>query len=180
MVTIHNSGIPPLADQVIEAMAGRSCYSLLDLYVGYDHCSLDVSSRDLMTIQSPIGTLRLTCLPQGWTNTVAIFHEDVAFLIEPEMPHVAWSFIDDCCIKGPATRYETSGDSYETIPGNCGIWRFIWEHLNNVHHILHQFSHAGATVSASKLFIGVPEVVILGHKCNYEGHVPDDSKVAKI
>ena len=26
----------------------------------------------------------------------------------------------------------------------------------------------------------VPEVVILGHKCTYEGRVPDDSKVAKI
>jgi hypothetical protein len=26
----------------------------------------------------------------------------------------------------------------------------------------------------------VPEVIILGHKCNYEGRVPDDSKIARI
>ena len=26
----------------------------------------------------------------------------------------------------------------------------------------------------------VPEVVILGHKCTYEGHISDDSKAAKI
>jgi hypothetical protein len=28
--------------------------------------------------------------------------------------------------------------------------------------------------------VAVPEVVILGHKCTYEGRVPDDSKAAKI
>jgi hypothetical protein len=33
-VTIRNSGIPPLADQLIETMAGRSCYTMLDLFVG--------------------------------------------------------------------------------------------------------------------------------------------------
>ena len=179
-VTVRNSGVPPLADQLIEAMAGRACYSMLDLFVGYDHRTLDVSSRDLTTIQSPIGALRLTCLPQGWTNAVAIFHEDVTFILEPEIPHVAWPFVDDCSIKGPASRYETEDGGYETIPENSGIRKFVWQHLNDVHRILHRLGCAGATVSAKKLFVAVPEVVILGHKCNYEGRVPDDSKIAKI
>ena len=179
-VTVRNSGVPPLADQLIEAMAGRACYSMLDLFVGYDHRTLDISSRDLTTIQSPIGALRLTCLPQGWTNAVAIFHEDVTFILEPEIPHVAWPFVDDCSIKGPASRYETEDDSYETIPENDGIRKFIWQHLIDVHRILHRLGCAGATVSAKKLFVAVPEVVILGHKCNYEGRVPDDSKIAKV
>jgi hypothetical protein len=179
-ITIRNSGIPPVADQVIEAMAGRACYSMLDLFVGYDHRTLDSSSRDLTTIQSPIGAVRLTCLPQGWTNAGAIFHEDVTFILEPEIPDVAWPFMDDCSIKGPATRYETNDGGFETIPDNDHVRRFVWEHLNDVHRILHRLHCAGATVSASKLFIAVPEVVILGHKCNYEGRVPDDSKIAKI
>jgi hypothetical protein len=179
-VTVRNSGVPPLADQLIEAMAGRSCYSMLDLFVGYDHRTLDVSSRDLTTIQSPIGALRLTCLPQGWTNAVAIFHEDVSFILEPEIPHVAWPFVDDCSIKGPATRFETEDGGYEVIPENPGIRKFIWQHLNDVHQILHRLGCSGATVSAKKLFVAVPEVIILGHKCNYEGRVPDDSKIARV
>ena len=179
-VTIRNSGVPPLAEQLIEAMAGRSCYSMLDLFVGYDHRTLDVASRDLTTIQSPIGAVRLTCLPQGWTNAIAIFHEDVRFILEPEIPDVAWPFMDDCSIKGPASRYETSDGSYETIPDNVGIRRFIWEHLVDVHRILHRLRRAGSTVSAKKLFIAVPEVVILGHKCTYEGRIPDESKITKI
>ncbi|KAH9952416.1 hypothetical protein BC827DRAFT_1106157, partial [Russula dissimulans] len=35
-VTICNSSVPPPADQVIEAMARQACYTMLDLFVGYD------------------------------------------------------------------------------------------------------------------------------------------------
>src|SRR6266403_3937400 len=31
-----------------------------------------------------------------------------------------------------------------------------------------------------ELHYAVPEVIILGHKCNYDGRVPDDSKIARI
>jgi hypothetical protein len=179
-ITVRNSGIPPPADQIIESMAGRACYTMLDLFVGYDHRTLDIASRDLTTIQSPIGAIRLTCLPQGWTNAGAIFHEDVTFILEPEIPHVAWPYMDDCSIKGPATRYETEDGGYKTIPENPGIRKFVWEHLTDVHRILHRLRCAGATVSAKKLFIAAPEVIILGHKCNYNGRIPDDSKIARI
>ena len=179
-VTIRNSGVPPIPDQVIEAMAGRSCYTILDLLVGYDHRTLDIASRDLTTVQSPVGTVRLTCLPQGWTGAVPIFHGDVTFILEPEIPDPAQPFVDDTGIKGPPTRYETKDGGYETIPANPQIRRFIWEHLNDVHRILHRFRCAGATVSAKKIAIAVPEVTLLGHKCNYEGRIPDDSKIAKI
>ena len=179
-ITIHNSGVPPLANQLIESMAGRTCYTMLDLFVGYDHHTLDISSRDLTTIQSPISAVRLTCLPQGWTNAGAIFHEDVTFILELEIPHVAWPYMDDCSIKGPASHYETAYGGYDTIPENPGICTFIWQHLSNVHCIFHHLCCAGATMSAKKLFIAVPKVIILGHKCNYEGRVLDDSKIACI
>ncbi len=153
---------------------------MLDLFVGYDHRTLDVASCDLTTIQSPIGAVQLTCLPQGWTNAITIFHKDVRFLLEPEIPNVAWPFMDDCSIKGPALHYETLEGGYETIPDNDGIRKFIWEHLVDVHRILHRLRRASSTISAKKLFIAVPEIVILGHKCMYEGRVPDESKIAKI
>jgi hypothetical protein len=179
-VTIRNSGVPPFTDQLIESMAGRSCYTMLNLFVGYDHRTLDVSSCDLTTVQSPIGALRLTSLPMGWTNAVAIFHEDVTYILESEIPHVAWPFVDNCSIKGPATRFETKEGGYETLPDNPGIRKFIWQHLLDIHRILHRLYRAGATVSAKKLFITVLDVVILRHKCNYEGCIPDDSKIARI
>ena len=179
-VTIRNAAVPPFVDQFVEGMAARSCYSMLDLFVGYDHRVLDVSSRDLTTFQTPLGAYRCTVLPMGSTNAVAIFHGDVTFLLEPEIPNVAKPFLDDIAIRGPTSRYETPEGGYETIPENAGIRRFVWEHLNDVHRVLHRLGHAGATVSGPKLFLAVPEVIILGHKCTYEGRIPDDSKTAKI
>jgi hypothetical protein len=40
--------------------------------------------------------------------------------------------------------------------------------------------HASATVSASKLFLCVPEVLVVGQLCSYEGRSPDSAKVSKI
>ena len=178
-VTICNAAVPPFVDQFIEGMAARACYSMIDLFVGYDHRTLDISSRDLTSFQTPLGAYRCTVLPQGATNAVAVFHGDVTFILTPEIPNIAKPFLDDIAVKGPATRYETK-EGYEAIPENTGIRRFIWEHLNDVHRILHRLGHAGATASAPKLFIATPEVIVLGHKCTYEGRIPDDSKTAKI
>ena len=124
-VTIQNSSLLPFSDQLIESMAGHTCYTMLDLYVGNDYRTLDVSSRDLTTVQSPIGAIQLTCLPMGWTNAVAIFHEDVTFILEPKIPQVAWPYVDDCSIKEPATRFETEDGGYETLAENHGIHKFI-------------------------------------------------------
>ena len=179
-VTIHNAAVPPFVDQFVEGMAARACYSMLDLFVGYDHRSLDVSSCDLTSFQTPLGAYRCTVLPQGSTNAVAIFHGDVTFILEPEIPNVAKPFLDDTAVRGPASRYETPDGGYETIPENAGIRRFVWEHLSDVHRVIHHLGHAGATVSTPKIFIAAPEVIILGHKCTYEGRVPEDSKTAKI
>ena len=109
-----------------------------------------------------------------------IFHGDVSFILELEIPHMAKPFIDDCSVRGPATWYELEKGGYEVIPENAGIHRFIWEHLNDVHRVMHHLGHAGATISTKKLFVCVPEGVILGQKCTYKGCLPDDTKVAKI
>ncbi|KAI0038540.1 hypothetical protein FA95DRAFT_1453886, partial [Auriscalpium vulgare] len=68
----------------------------------------------------------------------------------------------------------------EVIPENPGIRRFIWEHAQDVHRIIHKVKCSGATFSASKLQVCVPEAVIAGQKCTPLGRVPDDGKVAKL
>jgi len=179
-MTIRNSGVPPLTDQIIESMAGQACYAMLNLFVGYDHRTLDVASCNLTTVQSPIGAVRLTCLQQGWTNAVAIFHDDVTFILASEIPHKVRTFVNDCAIKGPPTRYETDDGGYKTIPENPGICRFIWEHAQDIHQILHRLCTAGTTVSAKKIVVASPKITILGHQCTYEGCIPNDSKIARI
>ncbi len=99
-------------------------------------CSSDLTqrkladvSRDLTTFQTPLGTLRLTSIPMGYTNSMQIQHGDITYLLRDEIPDFTIPFVDDIPVKGPPTRYELPNGGYEVIPENPGMRRFVWEHL---------------------------------------------------
>ena len=97
-VTIAHSGLPPATEELANHFAGRACGAVLDLYSGYDHRDLAEGSRDFTTFQTPFGALRLVKLPQGWTNSVPIFHDDVTFVLQDEIPHITIPYIDDVAV----------------------------------------------------------------------------------
>lgn len=167
-VMIRDTGQPPLIHLYVEQCGRCGIYTGLDIFVGYDHVALDVDSQDPTTFDTPIGTLHLAHIPQGWTGSMPIFHGHMAFLLQDEM-EAAPNFVDDVPGLGPKTRYELEGGGYEVLEDNPGIRRFVWEHLVDVNQVLHRLKHAGATASAKKLLIGVPELKITGTTCTYEG-----------
>ena len=179
-VSIQDAAVPPFVETIAEAFAGHSVFGILDLMVGYDHCTIHEDFRNLTTFQSPVGSLRLTKLQMGYTNTVQIFHGDVCWILQEEISDVTVPFIDDCPAKGPKSCYERPDGSYETIPENPGIRRFIFEHLTNMNCVLQRLKHAGATVSAKKFVLAAPSIVVVGHKVSYEGCIPDKPKVQKV
>lgn len=179
-VTIRDVATLPFMEDIINNSAGRACYAGLDLMVAFDQRPLAESSRDLTTFQTPFGAFRLTALPMGFTNSMAILQGDVDFIFRDEMPEIVEPYADDCNVKGPRSRYELEDGSYETIQGNPGIRRFFWEHAQNVHRVVHRLEKVGGTFSAKKLLFCVPELEILGHTVNYSGRIPDKSKTQKI
>jgi hypothetical protein len=120
---------------------------MLDLYIGYNECSLSETSHDLTTFQSPFGMLRLVTLPMGWTNSVPIFQDDVTYILQPEIPETTVPYIDDVPICGPATRYPLPDGSEERIPKNAGIRRFVWEHFQGLNRVVQRVKHSGGTTS---------------------------------
>jgi hypothetical protein len=179
-VTVKNAAMPPYTDVVAEDFAGSSIYTTLDLYVSFDQRQLHPNSRDMTTFNTPLGAFRLTVLPMGWTNSPAVLQGDITHILRPEIPHWTQPFADDVPVKGPPTRYELEDGSFETIPENPGIRRFVWEHLVAVHRIVQRVKSYGATFSGKKAFIGVPQADILGHLCTYEGRIADPSRVQAI
>jgi hypothetical protein len=61
-VTIRNAGIGPTIDEFVETFVVNSIYSVGDLYSGYDQFQLAVKSRDLTTMRTPLGLVRM-CTP---------------------------------------------------------------------------------------------------------------------
>jgi hypothetical protein len=82
--------------------------------------------------------------------------------------------------KDPPTRYIGPDGKEETLPQNSGIRKYIWEHLNDVHRILHRIGEAGGTVSAKKMQLCRAEVEIVGHQCSAKGREPVDVRVKRI
>ncbi|KAA1478917.1 hypothetical protein DENSPDRAFT_789174, partial [Dentipellis sp. KUC8613] len=104
----------------------------------------------------------------------------MVFILESEIPEFANIFIDDLAIKGPSSQYLKADGTPETLPENPKIRKFVWEHAQDVHRILHRVKEAGGTFSATKAQICRPEVVIVGQKCTPMGRLPEDKKVDKI
>ena len=179
-ISIKEAGLPPNLDSFVEPFAGRQCYTVLDLYWGFDARKVHPMSRDLTAFQTPLGLLRITSLPTGYTNSPEEFQACMAFILQSEMPHTADIFIDDLAIKGPESTYLDEAGEPETIPGNPGIRRFIWEHAQDVHRIVHRVQTAGGTFSPNKIQLARQVALILGHKCTPEGRLPDDQKIEKV
>jgi hypothetical protein len=179
-VTIQHSGVPPHTEQIAEQFAARACGGMLDLYVGYDERALDETSRDYTTFQTPFGAHRLVTLPMGWTNSVPIFHDDVTYILQPEIPHTTIPYIDDVPVKGPATRYIRPNGSYETHPQNPGIRRFVWEYFQGLNRVVQRMKYCHGTFSGYKAILCAEEITVVGHRCTVDGRLPDESRVAKI
>ena len=86
-----------------------------DLYIGYNECNLAESSFDLTTFQSPFRALWLFTLPMGWTNSIPIFHNDITYNIQLEIPEITILYIKDVPICGPAMQYLLPDGSEEWI-----------------------------------------------------------------
>jgi hypothetical protein len=116
----------------------------------------------------------------GWTNSVPIFHDNVTFILQAEIPHVTIPYIEDVPIKGLTTMYQKVNDSYETIPENPGIHRFVWEHFENLNRVVQRMKNCGGMFSGPMLYLCVPEIFVLGHRCTPEGRLPHESRVSTI
>lgn len=72
---------------------------------GYDERELARESRPLTTFETPLGRLQLTRLPQGATNSVAVYQAQMMWILQDEIPEHCGIFIDDGGIMGPRSDY---------------------------------------------------------------------------
>src|SRR6266568_1958539 len=179
-VTIRDAGMVPIIDDFVEGFAGHQCYTVFDLFWGFDARKIHPKSRGLTAFMTPLGLLQITSLPTGFTNSPAEFQKCMVMVLKDEIPHTANIFIDNLPIKGSKTQYLDKYSKPEVLPDNPGIRRFIWEHALDVHRIMHRVQCAGATVSSKKAQICLPEALIVGQRCNAKGREPDIEKTSKI
>ncbi len=78
----------------------------------------------------------------------------------------------------PAMRPKMGG--YETIPVNDGIQRFIWEHFQNVNRVVQCMKYMGGTFSGHQAVLCMSEIMVVGHRCTYDGRKSETDRVGII
>ncbi|GBG86358.1 hypothetical protein CBR_g41353 [Chara braunii] len=170
-VTIRDAGSLPQADLLAESHAGRSIYSLVDLYSGYDQLPLDARDRPYTAMHTPVGQLQMQVTPMGFANAVAEAQRRMLAVTGDMFPEKCEPYIDDNPVKG--ARYK---DETEVEPG---VRKFIWDHLQDIKDLLQRFLLYNITASGPKSILAVPEVTILGFRCGAYGRRPDPAKTDK-
>jgi hypothetical protein len=167
-VTVRDAGSLPNEDLLAEAFAGRSIYSLIDLYSGYDQ----FPSRPMTAMHTPRGLIHMCVVPQGWTNEVAVVQRAMLKVMEDICPDVTFPYIDDNPVKGPLEKDETLVDGK--------VRRFVWEHAQGVAKVIERLIKYNLTASGPKSLLFQKEVTILGFRCSFQGRSLDPKKVDKI
>jgi hypothetical protein len=116
----------------------------------------------------------------GYTNLVPEFQNCMNLILRDKIPSKAGVFIDDVGIKGSLALPGTDGWKTEVISQNKGIHKFVWEHAQDVHCMLHCIACAGGTFSGKKVQLAQPQVLITGQLCTTDGCLPDTSKMSKV
>ena len=173
-MTIRNTGVGPSIDEFAEAFAGRSIYSVGDLYSGYDQFQLAVESRDITTMRTPLGLVRMCTLPQGGTNSVAHMVNAMNRVLRDCIPEITMPLLDDIPIKGcPEDPKDESIDAE-------GCRKFVADHIADCEKILQRLEGARLTFSGEKSAFGQLEILVVAHLCGSYGRKPSPAKVETI
>ncbi|MBW0475257.1 hypothetical protein O181_014972 [Austropuccinia psidii MF-1] len=174
-VTIKDAGLPPNFHEFARSFSGRACYEIGDIMGVYDEREFDINTRPFTAFETPLGILQLTRLPQGLTNSVAVYHAHMTWILQEEILEHLGIFINDGGIKEPRSTYQ-----HKTLKENSLIRRFDWEYAVILERILFRIEEAGLTISGSKFSCCVPAVDIVGHAVSLGGRKIPKQKINKI
>lgn len=175
-VTFRDAGLPIRMDDLVEAFAGHTIYCIADLKAGYDGRRLDEKSRHLTAFHAyNYGLLRLTSLPQGYTNSMQEFCRRTHRIVKLFIPEREGCFVDDITAMGLKSYYEN-----EAIVGNSLVRKFVWEFANTLNEILARIRTAGAKVSGDKLVLATPRLNLLGTVVSKEGASVSRSTTSRV
>ncbi|GBG80297.1 hypothetical protein CBR_g30664 [Chara braunii] len=169
---MRDAGGLPNADALLEACAGRSIISLIDLYSGYDQFPVYPSDKTMTAMHTPRGLIHMNAAPQGWTNAVAMLQRHMVRAMQPVSPHITQPYIDDLAVKGPKEKNEQ-----EVMPE---IRRFVWDHVQDLCKVLDLLKEHNLTESGTKSRHCMRGATILGFACDERGRRPNTKKTNKI
>jgi len=136
--------------------------------------------RDLTAFQTPLGLLRMTTLPQGYTNGVQVFDRVMKKILKDQISAKQGKpFINDVGVKPPTRSLflDSSGKPIEVAPG---IRRYIVETIISINKVMADIERAGETMSGAKSEFLMEQLKIVAYVCGIDWRSPKETKTRKI
>ncbi|KFD48296.1 hypothetical protein M513_10788 [Trichuris suis] len=148
----------PRIDDAMDALAGSSWFSTLDLASGYWQVEVEPQDRPKTAFTTPTGSYQFRVMPFGLCNAPSTFQR----LMEEVLAGLQWKtclvYLDDIIVfaKTPAEQIERLGE------------------------VLNRLQLAGLKLKPSKCKVMTTEVLFLGHVISQKGISTDPSKCAAV
>ena len=150
-VSIRDASLPPAVEEFSETIAGYPVVSFVDLLSGYDQCTLDPASRDIAAFHTPLGLMRMTTLPMGYTNAVQVFDRVLRKVLQHQILQGRCEpFIDDVAAKPPSRSMYPDADGKPTMSAIPGVRLYILDAIQSLDEVLADVERAGGTISGFK------------------------------
>ena len=147
----------PRIETAFAALAGMKHFAKLDLAAAYNQIELEEDSKEITTINTPIGLLQWTRLPFGVKTASAQFQRAIESVVGLDIPNVI-IYQDDIAVGGK--------DEAEL------------EH--RVRLLIEKLRNAGMKINEKKCVFKTQKLSFLGHIVSAEKMSPDPKLVSKI
>ncbi|PAA77815.1 hypothetical protein BOX15_Mlig019617g10 [Macrostomum lignano] len=147
----------PNIEQAFSALAGMKHFAIVDLTNAYNQIELDEASREILTINTPLGLLRWTRMPYGVKTASAQFQAAMEATVGGAVSNLV-IYQDDMCVGA------TTADELDS----------------KVRDLLRALSDAGMSINEKKCVFRSTEISFLGYCIAADGVRPDRKLVEKI
>ncbi|XP_043809786.1 uncharacterized protein LOC122723094 [Manihot esculenta] len=148
----------PFMDQMLERLAGKSHYCLLDGYSGFYQIPVAPEDQEKTTFTCPFGTFAFRRMPFGLCNAPATFQRCMISIFSDYVEKIIEVFMDDF-----------------TVYGNS-----FHECLTNLEKILQRCLETNLVLNYEKCHFMVSHGLILGHIVSAKGIEVDKAKIDTI
>ena len=134
----------------------------------------------MTAFMTPFVLLRMTTLPQGYTNRVQVFDRVIRKVLKDEISENRGKrFIDDLAVK-PKTKSQFRDSNSRPEEVAPGIRRFVLEAGISLDKVLADIERAGATISGEKSEFLKESLKAVAYICGEKGRSPEEVKMKKI
>jgi len=157
-ITYKDSYPLPLIDNCLNALAGSSWYSTLDLHSGYYNIPIAESDRDKSAFITRQGCFRFTVMPFGLTCAPSVFQRLMDVVLCGLSYQTCLVYLDDIIVFG----------------------RTFEEQMERLEEVFKRLRSANLKLKPSKCFLCQRSVEFLGHVVSEKGLTMQSSKIEAI